>query len=165
MDIINKASAKYKDMQDVICEPLFALLREINALEKEAAEREGEIQKHKAENGISLSVYTDDDRALSDYVRDGMRKIVTSARFSEKLLKRGYCLSWREPQTYGYIDEQCEATFSMRNAERAAVEIRDTAKISQQYKFVYRLIDNKWLLDEVYQRMGSSSNWSPTGIK
>ena len=165
MEIINKASEKYKGFQDEICTPLFELLREINALEKEAVKRQEDIEADKDKKGISQSVYTDEDRALSDYMRDGMRKIVTPARFSEKLLKRGYGLSWRDPQTYGYIDEECEATFSMRNAERAAVEIRDTAKISNQYKFVYRLIDDKWLLDEVYYRMGSSSSWSVTGIK
>lgn len=165
MDIINKASEKYKGFQDEICTPLFELLREINALEKEAVKRETEIQVNKDKNGVSQSVYTDDDRALSDYVRAEMKSIVTPARFSDKLLKRGYCISWREPQTYGYIDEECEATFSMRNAARAAVEIRDTAKISNQFKFVYRLIDDKWLLDEVYWRSGSNSNWSATGIK
>ncbi len=165
MEIINKASKNYADMQDKICEPLFELLRKINALEKEAVEREKKIEADKDTNGISQSTYTDDDRDLSDYVRAEMKKIVAGANFSDKLQKRGYCISWRDPQTYGYIDDECEATFTMRKAEMASVQIRDTAKYSHQYKFVYRLIDGTWQLDEVYWRSGSDSSWSPTGIK
>lgn len=165
MEIINKASEKFKGFQNEICEPLFELLRKITALEKEAVERQKKIEADKDAKGISQSVYTDEDSALSDYVRSEMKNIVAGANFSDKLQKRGYGISWRDPQTYGYLDEECEVTFSMRNAARAAVEIRDTAKYSHQYKFVYRLIDEKWKLDEVYWRCGSDSNWSPTGIK
>ena len=165
MEIINKASEKFKCFQDEICNPIFDILRKINTLEKEAMKRDREIEKYKEENEIDESEYTPEEEELYDYICDEMSKIVTPANFSDKLLKRGYNISYPEPQTYGYIDEECEAVFSMKSAERATVEIRDTAKISRQYKFVCRLIDSVWLLDEVYWRIDPNDDWMPKGIK
>ena len=53
MELICKASAKYAPLMNDVCEPLFELLRQQSALEKEMFERDQQLDIEKEKAGIS----------------------------------------------------------------------------------------------------------------
>ncbi len=53
MELICKASAKYAPLMNDVCEPLFELLRQQSALEKEIFERNEQLNIEREKAGIS----------------------------------------------------------------------------------------------------------------
>lgn len=149
MEIINEASEKFKDKQAEICEPLFELLRQINALEKEVCERSAELESKRIELGLPESQTPPGKKELWAEYRQRLGEIVKPA-ITEKLAKRGWGGSFGSPQKYGYIDGDCRVVFIMKTAKRAVVETHFSYGLDKMHKLVLRDVDGKWLLDEVY---------------
>lgn len=149
MQIINEANEKFKDKQAEICEPLFDLLRRINAIEKEIDERSEEIRRKKPELGIPQNQIAPGEKELWAEYKQRLGEVVKPV-CTEKLIGKGYGGSFGNPQKYGYIDGECMVNFIMKTAKRAVVETHFKHGVDHKHKFVIRDVDGKWLLDEVY---------------
>lgn len=164
MEIINEASEKFKEKQSEICEPLFDLLRKINALEKEVCERSAELERKRIELGLPDSQTPPGKKELWAEYKQRMGEIVKPA-ITEKLAKRGWGGSFGSPQKYGYIDGECTVNFIMKTAKRAVVETHFKHGSGHKHKFVIKDIDGKWLLDEVYYGFEDESGWHSDSIR
>ena len=162
MEIINEAKDKFKDLQDVICKPLFELLRQINAAEEWAYERSEELEKKKRELGLPESQEAPGmDELWEEY---GKRlSEITKPYCTEKLSANGG--SFGSPTKYAYIDEECKVVFIMKSAKKAVVETHFNAGVDEKNKFVFKDVDGKWLLDEVYYGFEDETAWYSDGIR
>ncbi len=159
MELICKASAKYAPMTNEICEPLFELLRNRNALEKEIFERNEQLNIEREKVGISKNIVAPGwDELIKEY-RKRMYELLKD-NCTEKLLSRGYAIFFGKPQEFGYIDDECTAEFKMRYADKASIETHYTkVTVKQKHKFVMRLVDGKWLIDELYYGFENEKSW------
>lgn len=164
MEIINEASEKFKDKQAEICEPLFELLRQINALEKEVFERSEELRAKKPALGIPPNQIAPGEKELWAEYKERLIEIA-KPRCTEKPMK--YCGgSFGSPQKYGYIDGECTVNFIMKTAKRAVVVTHFMHGTGHKHKFVIRDVDGKWLLDEVYYGFESDGDkWHSDNIR
>ncbi len=145
MEIINQASDKFKGFQDEICGTLFDLLRKITALENEMSERNeaimGKIRGSHEATPEWMMLWSEYKKRLGDILKPAC---------SEKLLKRGYGASFKNPAKYAYIDGDCKVYFIMKTAKKAVIETHDQGADLVNHKFVLKDIDGKWIVDEVY---------------
>lgn len=162
MEIINEAKDKFKELQAVICESLFEMLRKINAAEKWACERAEELEKKKQELGLPESQEAPGmDELWEEY---GKRlSEITKPHCTEKLPANGG--SFGSPAKYAYIDEACKVVFIMKSAKKAVVETHFNAGVDEKHKFVFKDVDGKWLLDEVYYGFEDEDSWYSDGIR
>lgn len=145
MEIINEASEKFRDMQDEVCEFLFGILRQLNELESDVYERSEELKKDRPEPHIMAP---GEDELWDEY---GERvKEILKPCCTEKLLTRGYGMSFSKHGKYSYIDGDCRVNFIMKSAKKAVVETHFNNGIDKQNKFVIINKDGKWFLDEFY---------------
>lgn len=158
MVLINDANDKFKEKQAKICDCLFSLLQQLNALENEIAARDDALASKRPELGLALNQIVPGQLALWDEYRQRLGDIVKPA-CTEKLVGRGYGGSFGTPAKYGYLDGVCTVNFFMNSAKRAVVETHFVQGIGQKHKFVMRDMDGKWLIDAVYYGFESDDKW------
>lgn len=150
MEIINEANDKFKDKQDEICNLLFGVLRELNALEKEIRERKKELERKKEELGIEKSQIAPGASELFDEYEERYDEII-EPYCTDKFYEKSERCSFGYPTRYHYIDGECTVNFIMKTAARAVVETHFKKGIAcNKHKFVIRNVDGKWLIDAVY---------------
>lgn len=138
MEIINEADEKFKDKQGELCEMLFGMLREINALEREfvaysragirgipALEQEFPTRDCSGTNVIP-EVEQPDEKHDWDALRERYGEIVMD-RCTEKLLAKPYGRSIYSEITYVFADADFgdgTLVFKMNKPKRADIEVR-----------------------------------------
>ncbi len=164
MELICKASAKYAPLMNEVCEPLFELLKQQSALEKEMFERDKQLDIEKEKAGIpSYQTAPGWNELMAEYserLRALLEKYCT-----ENQLSRGFGISYGEPQKFGYLNGDCVVEFKMRYADKASVETHYTkAGLAQKHKIVIRLTDGRWLVDELYYGFEKEKSWHSGGF-
>lgn len=162
MEIINEANEKFKDKQADICEPLFELLRKVNALEKEIYERNEGLEIKKEELGIE-NEFTPEDKELWAEYKKCLGEILKP--YCTENLYKNCGGSFGSPQKYGYIDGECKVNFIMKSAKKAVVETHYKSGIDKKHKFVFKNIDDKWLLCEVYYGFEDEDSWYSDSVR
>lgn len=162
MEIINEASEKFKDKQAEICEPLFDLLRQINALEKEIYERNEELDRKKEEQGKEHE-FTPEDEELWEEYQERLIEIVKP--YCTENLSENCGGSFGNPQKYGYIDGECKVNFIMKSDKKVVVETHYHGGVDEKHKFVFKGVDGKWLLCEVYYGFEGETGWHSDSIR
>lgn len=78
---------------------------------------------------------------------------------SEKLLSKGARNSYGHPSEYSYLQgENFSVWFTMRKGDLATVIPYYGEALEMKHKFVLRLIDGKWLIDEKFYGFGDEKN-------
>lgn len=78
---------------------------------------------------------------------------------SEKLLSKGARNSYGHPSEYSYLQgENFSVWFTMRKGDLATVILYYEEALEMKHKFVLRLIDGKWLIDEKFYGFGDEKN-------
>lgn len=162
MEIINEANEKFKDKQAEICEPLFGLLRKVNALEKEINERSEELEKKKKNLGIESEFTSEDEELWAEYKK---RLIKILKPYCTENLYKNCGRSFQYPLKYGYIDGECKVSFIMKSAKKAVVETHFRSGVDQKNKFVIKDFDGKWLLCEVYYGFEDEDSWYSDSVR
>ena len=160
MEIINEADEKFKDRQGELCEMLFGMLREINALEREfVAYGNAEIRKIPAlaeellaeppDKGV-MEVQEHDEKHGFRNLRERYSEIVKD-RCTERLLAKPYGQSFYSKITYVFADADFEdgtLVFKMKSSKRADIEVR-YKRGTQVFgdRFVLLNQNDQWLVD------------------
>lgn len=160
MQLINQAIEKFQHMQDELCPPLFAMLREINALEKEFRERSDRITAQYLSTTEPKPAPDATPNMWAEY-RERYGQIV-SDKCTEKLLDKYYYggrLS--SPPQYAYIDGECEVTFTMKVPKRAVIETHYSlcSSVDSKHRFTLIKENNKWLLNSVEHCNNRDTVW------
>lgn len=159
MELVCKASAKYAPLMNEVCEPLFELLKQQSALEKEMFERDKQLDIEKEKAGIPSYQTAPGWKELMKEYRERMYSLL-KPNCTDKLLSRGYAGQYGNPQKFGYVNGECLAEFKMRNADKAIVEFHyEMGGLKEKHKFVMRLVDGKWLVDGLYYGFEGKSSW------
>ncbi len=162
MELINEASEKFKDKQAEICELLFELLRKINALEKEIYERNEELDEKKKQQGKEHEFTAEDKELWAEYEE---RLVELVKPHCAENLSKNCGGDFGSPQKYGYIDGDCKVNFIMKSAKKAVVETHYHDGIDEKHKFVFKDVDGKWVLSEVYYGFEDESGWYSDSIR
>lgn len=161
MEIMNEADEKFKDRQGELCEMLFGMLREINALEREfVAYGNAEIRKipvlakelladESPDKGI-MEVQEPDEKHGFLNLRERYGEIVKD-RCTERLLAKPYGQSFYSKITYVFADVDFEGgtlVFKMKRPKRADIEVR-YKRGTQDWgdRFVLVNQNGRWLVD------------------
>lgn len=146
MEIINEANEKFKDRQAELCEFLFAMLREINVLEREIIMRDKKITEEKR-FGEFDALWRDLRERYGATVKD---------KCTDKLLSKGYGHSFSSEITYAFAEEDfkgidgkgCTVTFQMTAPRKAVIEARYKRSSKERAdKFTLIKQGDKWLVD------------------
>ncbi len=165
--ILKSTPAKYEKMMHELVTPLFELLNELDSLEYEIYARNCAMDKEKAALNIpSHQVHPQCEELIREYRRRFGELI--EKRASEKLRSRGYANSFGKPSRYCYLKNgMFSAEFTMRKDDAASIVIhfKNTNNTSdKKHKFVIRLIDGIWLVDEKYFAFEDEKIWHSDSI-
>ncbi len=148
MRIINEATEQFQDNQDELCNFLFSMLREINALEREFIERDFLIHEKIPE--LTPQQISAEFNAMWTDLRKNYEHIVWD-RCTQKLLAKPYGMSFNSNITYGWADEDfkdCTAIFRMTAPKKAIIEVHyKTGSQDCIDKFTLIYSKEKWLVD------------------
>ena len=150
---------KYEIMAEVLMNQLFALLKALDALEKEIFERDHALDLEKPSLNIpSHQVHPNWHALMEEY--EERFKAILEGKVTEKLLSRGYATQYSQPSEYAYLDDEAfSVDFTMRKADMATIIIHYQQALEMKHKFVLRLIDGKWLVDEKYYGFENEDTW------
>ncbi len=128
MKIVNEAPEKYQHVLQEISAPLFAMLREINELERKIGKR-GQV-------GIDFNE-----------LKENYKKIVWD-KCTEKFLGKGYGVGLNVPPKYRYIDDECVVIFNMKDSKKAVIEIHySSGSLECKHRFKFIKQQETWLID------------------
>ncbi len=162
--ILKSTPEKYEKMTEELVPPLFELLRELDSLEQEIFVRNREMDNEKPILKIpSHQIHPKWHELLSEYRTRFL--CIIDKRVSEKLKSRGYANSFGHPTRYFYMTSGAfSAEFTMRKEDMANIVIYFKKSLDMKHKFVLRLIDGKWLIDEKYYGFGDEKTWHADSI-
>ena len=136
MRLFLNTSPKYENKAEEILMPLLDLLKKLTLLEEEIFERDESLEAEKKELNISEHQVHPRWEDLMDEYYDRYTDLI-EGRVSNKLLSKGYASSCGVPSVViDYID---------------VTEMR--------HKFVLRLSENNWLIDEKYYGFAGENKW------
>lgn len=149
---------KYDIMAEILIPPLFELLKALDNLEKEIFERNHTMNLEKPSLNIPSHQVHPNWRALMREYEERFKAIL-EGKVTEKLLSRGYATQYSKPSEYAYLNETFSIDFTMRKADMATIVIHYQEALEMKHKFVLRLIDGKWLVDEKYYGFENEDTW------
>lgn len=157
--ILKSTPAKYETMAEELVPPLFRLLKELDALEQEIFARNCEMDKEKPKLKIPFNqLHPKWKELMSEYKT--RYEVMIDGRVSEKLRSRGYANSFGNPSKYFYLNSGVfSAEFTMRKENVASVITYWKNPVDKKHKFVLRLIDGIWLIDEKYYGFENEKTW------
>ncbi|MDE7204482.1 MAG: hypothetical protein K2O91_21870 [Lachnospiraceae bacterium] len=157
--ILKNTPTKYKKMMEELVPPLFKLLKELNSLEEEIFVRDCAMNKEKPTLKIPFNQVHPKWKELTSEYRTRF-EVIIDGRVSEKLMSRGYANSFGHPSKYFYLNSGAfSAEFTMRKEDVANVITHYNRSIDMKDKFVLRLIDDIWLIDEKYYGFEDEKTW------
>ena len=150
---------KYDTMAEILIPLLFELLKALDNLEKEIFERDHALDLEKPSLNIpSHQVHPNWHALMREY--EERFKAILEGKVSEKLLSRGYATQYSQPSEYAYLDDETfSVDFTMRKADMATIIIHYQEALEMKHKFVLRLIEDKWLVDEKYYGFENEDTW------
>jgi hypothetical protein len=151
---LKSTPAKYQPMASEMIQSLLALLKELTSLEEEVFKRNREMNAEKTVLNIP-----------SNQIHPKWEELMTE-KVSKKLISNGYALKYENPSEYFYLNsDEFSLEFTMSKEDMAAITIRyNKAAIDMKHKFVLRLIDDKWLVDEKYYGFEGEDQWYSDSI-
>lgn len=161
---IKSTPAKYEKMMEELVPPLFKLLKELDSLEREIYVRNCALDKEKLTLNIPANqIHPKWKELMGEYrTRYG---VMIQGKVSEKLRSRGYANSYGDPSKYFYLDSEVfSAEFTMRKEDMASIITHYKKSIDRKDKFVLRLIDGIWLIDEKYYGFENEKTWHSDSI-
>lgn len=153
IEIINNAADKFKEMQPELCEFLFKMLREINALEIKIGQRNALIEKKTP--GLNRDQISDEYKWMWSDFHDEYERIVRD-KCTEKLLSKGYGNTfgtsikyiWAEENPPAEIGDKRMLIFEMKAPRKAVIEAQyKRFGRSCASKFALIKQEEKWLVD------------------
>lgn len=160
MDIVLRSTPeKYKKMLDELVPPLFELLKAIDILEDEIFKRNSKLEQEKIVLKISPNQVHPKWFELTAEYKKRFKNLI-DGKVSEKLIARGYANSFGKPSEYFYLNSgEFSAEFTMRKPDVASVVTYFKHGLDMKHKFVLRLVNGKWLIDEKYYGF-SGKTWN-----
>lgn len=157
--IITNTPKKYENMVEEIVPSFLKLLKELTLLEEEIYMRNRKMDVEKTILNIPANQIHPRWQELMIEYKNRFKGIV-EGKVSEKLLSEGYAEKYSNPSEYFYLkDEESLLEFSMGKEDRATIIIRYKDTIDMKHKFTFRLIDEKWLVDEKYYGFEDEEIW------
>lgn len=159
MELVLNTSSKYESMVNEILSPLLELLQNLTLLEEEIFERDESLEAEKKELNISEHQVHPRWEDLMDEYYDRYTDLI-EGRVSNKLLSKGYANSCGFPSNYSYAKgDDFEVELTMKSEKLATVIIDYVDVTEMRHKFVLRLSDNNWLIDEKYYGFAGEDKW------
>ena len=165
MDIILKnTSEKYKRMVDEIIPPLLELLKELTLLEEEIFKRNHELDVEKSILNIPSNQIHPKWKELMTEYENRFEEMITG-KVSENLMSKGYAIHYGNPSEYFYVNhDDFLLEFTMQQADMAVIVIHYQGAVDMKQKFMMRLINKKWLVDEKYYGFEDETLWYEDSI-
>ena len=150
---------KYKKMVDELLPPLLELLQKLTLLEEEIYERNKELDAEKRLLKIpSHQIHPKWNELMDEYHQRYLALI--EDHVSEKCFSKGPRNSYGHPSEYAYLKgEDFSVQFTMRKEDSATVILYYEEALEMKHKFVLRLIDGKWLIDEKFYGFCDEKTW------
>ena len=159
MKHVLNTSSKYESTVSEILTPLLELLQKLTLLEEEIFERDEALEEEKKVLNISEHQVHPKWEALMDEYHDRYTELI-ERRVSDKLLSKGYANSCGFPSNYSYAKgDDFEVELTMKSEKLATVIIDYVDVTEMRHKFVLRLSDNNWLIDEKYYGFAGEDKW------
>lgn len=159
MRLFLNTSPKYGNRAEEILMPLLDLLKKLTLLEEEIFERDEALEEEKKVLNISEHQVHPKWEDLMDEYYDRYTDLI-EGRVSNKLLSKGYASSCGVPSNYSYAKgDDFEVELTMKSEKLATVIIDYVDVTEMRHKFVLRLIDNNWIIDEKYYGFGGEDKW------
>lgn len=150
---------KYKKMVDELLPPLLELLQKLTFLEEEIYERNKELDAEKRLLKIPSHQIHPEWKELMDEHHQRYLALIED-HVSEKCFSKGSRNSYGHPSEYSYLKgEDFFVQFTMRKGDLATVILYYEEALEMKHKFVLRLIDGKWLIDEKFYGFGDEKTW------
>ncbi len=161
--VLKNTPAKYEKMKDELVPLLFGLLDELDSLERGIFTQDREMDNEKTAMGIPSHIAHPDFSEFISGFRANYGAIIDK-RVSEKLKAYGYAGSFGSPTKYYYVKSGAFlAEFTMRKDDMASIVVHYKHHINgcaeKKHKFVLRLIDGAWLVDEKYWGFDDEKSW------
>lgn len=141
--ITDRTLEKFLPVKDILIPFLTGLLFELDALEAEFMD--------KCDGGHTVSI-ADRAELMQEYRERSME--IIGDRCTPKLIKRCRFSCLSRPGHYAYLFGAYKLHFIMKSAKKAAIEIEYAQSIIHKQKFMFRLTDNGWKLNEVHHGFG-----------
>lgn len=159
MELVLNTSSKYESMVNEILSPLLELLQNLTLLEEEIFERDEALEEEKKVLNISEHQVHPKWEALMDEYYDRYTELIEN-RVSNKLFSKGYASSCGFPSNYSYAKgDDFKVEFTMKSEKIVTVTIDYIDVTEMRHKFVLKLSENNWLIDEKYYGFGGEYEW------
>ena len=165
MNIILKNTPEtYKKMGDEIIPPLLELLKELTLLEEEIFKRNHELDVEKSILNIPSNQIHPKWKELMTEYENRFEEMITG-KVSENLMSKGYVIHYGNPSEYFYVNhDDFLLEFTMQQADMAVIVIHYQGAVDMKHKFMIRLINKKWLVDEKYYGFEDETLWYEDSI-
>ncbi|MFS9240395.1 hypothetical protein [Streptococcus infantis] len=149
----------YRAMVEIIIPPLLDLLKSLTLLEEEIFERNRALDKEKEALAIPANqVHPKWNELMDDYFQRQMQLL--TGRVTQKCLEGGVRNSYGSPSEYNYVKRNdFSVDFIMTKAEEARVITHYQEALEMKHRFVLRLVDGNWLLDEKFYGFDDEETW------
>ncbi len=155
--VIKDTPEKYAEMAKVIVPPFLELMKTLTDLEDKAFVRSGELDAEKAEMGIPSSIIHPGYMEFINAYRAQYREAL-SGMCTKKLFARPFGVSIHHPARY--LDA-LEGTvfFTMKSDKKAMIDIKNNEGRSLKHRFIFKVEDDVWKIDEVRYGFGEEDKW------
>lgn len=149
----------YRAMAEIIIPPLLNLLKSLTLLEEEIFERNRALDREKEALAIPANqVHPKWNDLMDDYFYRQIQLI--TGRVTQKCLEGGVRNSYGSPSEYNYVKRNdFSVDFIMTKAEEARVITHYQEALEMKHRFVLRLVDGNWLLDEKFYGFEDEETW------
>ena len=149
----------YRAMVEIIIPPLLDILKSLTLLEEEIFEHNRALDKEKEGLGIpSNQLHPLWNELMDDYFQRQMQLL--TGRVTQKCLEGGVRNSYGSPSEYNYVKRNdFSVDFIMTKAEEARVITHYQEALEMKHRFVLRLVDGNWLLDEKFYGFEDEESW------
>ena len=150
---------KYKKMVEKLLPPLLELLQKLTLLEEEIYECNKELDAETIVLKIPSHQIHPKWKDLMDEYHQRYLALIED-HVSEKCFSKGPRNSYDHPSEYSYLKgEDFFVQFTMKKEDRATVILQFEEALAMKHKFVLRLINDKWLIDEKFYGFGDEKIW------
>ncbi len=157
---IVKTPKKYGGMADEIVRELLGLLEEILPVQERAVLRFQRLEQKRLTVNEKSAAHTEIfDKCAQEYAK------VITGRCTEKEMTLKHPSHIGQTAEYDYIKGEYTVDFTMKKADTAVVITHfQKGNRSCKHKFALKLVDGKWLVDEVYGGNEDERKWYYTEL-
>ena len=151
---------KFESSADEVVSELFGLLGELLPVQERAVLRIQRLEQ----KSVPYSEKSGKLAEILDKCKEEYSEVI-SGRVTEKEMQ------WKHPSSigltaeYAYIKGEYTVDFTMKKSDTATVVTHYRERsLGKKHKFVLKLVDGKWLVDEVYSGNEDERKWYYTEI-